>query len=93
MLCTELLQLRQERDKAFRALTARVGGKAETYAFEAECVCGQSVDYTDHIIRDVLLNVSNSSKIIIQSFSNFLVLRNYLFIFDQSNFHFSIIFI
>ena len=55
-LRTELLQLRQERDEAFRAFTARVGGKAETCAFDAQCVCGQSVDYTDHVIRDVLLN-------------------------------------
>ena len=48
---TELLQLHQE-----RAFTARVRGKAETCAYIAVCECGKDVDYTDHIIRDVLIN-------------------------------------
>ncbi|PFX22693.1 hypothetical protein AWC38_SpisGene12774 [Stylophora pistillata] len=56
VLRTELLQLHQERDQAFRAFAARVRGKAETCAFNATCECGTSVDYTDHVIRDVLLN-------------------------------------
>ena len=56
VLRTELLQLRQERDEAFRAFTARVRGKAETSAYNAVCECGKNVDYTDHITRDVLLN-------------------------------------
>ncbi|KAK3725257.1 hypothetical protein QZH41_001290 [Actinostola sp. cb2023] len=56
VLRTELLQLRQERDEAFRAFTARVRGKAETCAFATKCECGKSVDYTNHVIRDVLLN-------------------------------------
>ena len=56
VLRTELLQLHQERDEPFRAFTARVRGKAETCAFAAACECGKSVDYTDHVIRDVLLN-------------------------------------
>jgi hypothetical protein len=33
-----------------------VRGKAETCAFTAECECGKDVDYTDNVIRDVLLN-------------------------------------
>ena len=56
VLRTELLQLRQERDEPFRAFTARVRGKAETCAFITKCECGKNVDYTDHVIRDVLLN-------------------------------------
>ena len=56
VLRTELLQLRQERDEPFRAFTARVRGKAETCAFSTKCECGKNVDYTDHVIRDVLLN-------------------------------------
>ncbi|KAK3755963.1 hypothetical protein QZH41_005447 [Actinostola sp. cb2023] len=56
ILRTELLQLRQERDEAFRAFTASVRGKAETCAFATKCECGKSVDYTNHVIRDVLLN-------------------------------------
>ena len=56
VLRTELLILRQERDEPFRAFTARVRGKAETCAFTTRCECGKNVDYTDHAIRDVLLN-------------------------------------
>ena len=56
VLRTKLLQLRQERDETFRAFTARVRGKAETCALTTECECGKKVDYTHHVIRDVLLN-------------------------------------
>ena len=56
MLRTELLQLRQERDEPFRTFTAKVRGKAETCSYTASCTCGASVDYTDHVIRDVILN-------------------------------------
>ena len=56
VLRTELLQLRQDRDEAFRAFSASVRGKAETCAFHSTCSCGNAVDYTDHIIRDVQLN-------------------------------------
>ena len=52
----ELLGLGQERDEAFRAFAARVRGKAETCAFRAQCNCGRNVDYTDHVIVDVLLS-------------------------------------
>lgn len=56
VLRTDLLQLRQERDEAIRAFSARVRAKAETCAFVAQCECGKSVNYTDNAIRDVLLN-------------------------------------
>ena len=56
VLRAELLGLRQERDEAFRAFAARTRGKAETCEFRARCGCGQSVDYTDHVIVDVLLS-------------------------------------
>ena len=56
VLRTELLHIRQERDETFRAFTARVRGKAETCDYNTSCECGKNVDYTDHIIRDVLLN-------------------------------------
>ncbi|KAL9972701.1 hypothetical protein ACROYT_G019061 [Oculina patagonica] len=56
VLRTELLQLRQERDEPFHAFTTRVRGKAETCAFATKCECGKNVDYTDHVIRDVLLS-------------------------------------
>ena len=56
VLRTELLQLRQERNEPFRAFTARVRVKAETCALTTMCECERNVDYTDHVIRDVLLN-------------------------------------
>ena len=56
VLGTELLQLRQERDEPFRAFTAKVRGRAETCSYSTACTCGRSVDYTDDVIRDVILN-------------------------------------
>ena len=56
VLRTELIQLRQERDEPIRAFAAKVRGKAETCVFTASCECGKDVDYTDHAIRDVILN-------------------------------------
>ena len=56
VLRTELLQLHQERDEAFRAFAVRVRGKAKTCAYMAVCEYGNNIDYTDHIIHDVLLN-------------------------------------
>ena len=54
--CAELVQLRQERDESFRSFAARVRGKAETCAaYTAKCTCDRQVDFTDIIIRDVLL--------------------------------------
>jgi hypothetical protein len=53
---TELFQLCQERDEPFRTFAARVRGKAETCSFSAKCECLKEVDYTDHMIRDVLLH-------------------------------------
>ena len=56
VLRTELLQIHQERGESGRAFTAKVRGKAETCAFRASCTCGLAVDYTDHVIRDVIIN-------------------------------------
>lgn len=56
VLRTELLQLHQERDETFRAFSARVRGKAETCALTTDCECGKKVDYSHHVIGDVLLN-------------------------------------
>ena len=63
VLRTELLQLRQERGELFRTFATRVLGKAETCAYAMACTCGQSVDYTDQMIRDVLLNGISDSDI------------------------------
>ena len=51
------MQMRQLRDKPFRAYAARVRGKADTCAFTIDCTCcGLKINYTDHMIRDTLLN-------------------------------------
>ena len=55
VLRTDLMQMCQRRDEAFRSFAAQVRGKADTCAFSAHCQCGQNVDYTDHMIRDTLL--------------------------------------
>ena len=59
VLRSELLELKQRRDEPFRAFTSRVKGKAETCSFSARssCECGRTnrVDYTDYIMRDVLV--------------------------------------
>lgn len=56
VLRSELMQLCQSRDEPFRAFAARVRGKADTCRFIAQCACGSDVNYTDHVIRDTLLN-------------------------------------
>ena len=55
---TELFQLRQAHDEPFHAFAAppRVCGKAETCAFTTKCECAKIVNYSDHMIRDVLLH-------------------------------------
>ena len=55
----ELLQMKQSSDEPVRTFAARVRGKAETCGFitSAPCPCGESVpcDYTEEVIRDVIL--------------------------------------
>ena len=51
----ELVQMRQQRDEPFRSFAARVRGKAETCAYVTECICTRKVNFTDTIVRDVLL--------------------------------------
>ena len=48
----ELVRMQQE---LFRAFAARVRGKAETCAYITKCTCLREVDFTDSIIRDVLI--------------------------------------
>ena len=56
VLRSDLMQMRQLRDEPFRAFAARVRSKADTCAFTVDCTCGLKVNYTDHMIRDTLLN-------------------------------------
>ena len=56
VLMTELMQMCQMRDESFRSFAARVRGKTDTCVFFAGCSCDLKVNYTDHIIRDPLIN-------------------------------------
>ena len=62
VLRTEFLQILQERDETFCAFSARAQSKAETCEYKTSCEDGKSVDYTDNIIRDVLLTVYMSQR-------------------------------
>ena len=55
VLRSELLAMHQMCGEQFRAFAARVRKKAGTCSFSTDC-CGLKVDYTDHVIRDTLLN-------------------------------------
>ena len=56
VLRSDLMQMRPITDESFRAFAARVRGKADTCAFTVYCPYGLKVNYTDHMIRDTLLN-------------------------------------
>eukprot|EP00111_Clytia_hemisphaerica_P020937 TCONS_00061733-protein len=52
---TELMNMHQERDEQFRIFSSRVRGKAETCNYKTRCTCDNTIDFTDSIIRDVLI--------------------------------------
>ena len=56
VLRSDLMQMRELRDQPFRAFAARVRGKTDTCAFSVDCPCRLKVNYTDHMIRNTLLN-------------------------------------
>ena len=43
VLNTDLMQMCQRRDEAFRVFATRVRGKADTCALFADCQCGQEI--------------------------------------------------
>ena len=59
VLRSELLYMKQAHDEAFRAFASRIRGKVDTCNFSTNnvCSCGISskVDYTDHMMRDILI--------------------------------------
>jgi hypothetical protein len=59
ILRAELLEMKQLRDEPFRKFASRVRGKAEIceYTIDVTCSCTiiNNVNFTDHIMRDVLL--------------------------------------
>ena len=55
---TELFSLKQDRGQSIRSFAAQVKGKAHTCAFSKQCGatgCTQDVDYTEDIVKHVLL--------------------------------------
>lgn len=52
---TDLMNMHQERDEQFRIFASRVRGKAETCNYKTKCSCNNTVDFTDSIIRDILI--------------------------------------
>ena len=55
VLRAELFQMRQDRDESFRSYAARVRGKAETCSYTTRCSCDLTINFTDIIVKDVLI--------------------------------------
>ena len=51
----EIVRVQQESDESVRPFAARVRGKVDTCAYITKCTCLREVDFTDSIIRDVLV--------------------------------------
>ena len=63
---SDVLQMRQDHDEAVRAFYARVKGKADTCAYVVKCThsnCGQQVDYTNEVIKDMLVTGLSDAEI------------------------------
>ena len=54
---SEVLQMRQEHSEGVRSFHARVKGKADTCVYRVACThgCGRQIDYTNEVIKDVLV--------------------------------------
>ena len=52
---TELLGMKQDHGEGIRAFVARVRGKANICALEKACTCGTQVNYTDEVVKWVVL--------------------------------------
>ena len=62
----QLQQMRQDRDEPVRAFAARLRGQAGVCNFSIRCpsdTCGNSVDYSDIMIRDVLIRGLDDEEI------------------------------
>ena len=53
---SELMKMHQERDEQFRSFAARVRGKAEICDYTTACTCTRIVNFTDCIIKDILVS-------------------------------------
>ncbi|GFO15432.1 hypothetical protein PoB_004193700 [Plakobranchus ocellatus] len=59
----QLQQMRQDRDEPIRAFAARLRGQAGVCNFSIKCPCGTYVDYSDVMVRDVLINGLSDEEI------------------------------
>ena len=60
---TELLAMKQDHGEGIRAFVARVRGTANICAMEKACTCGLNVNYTDEVVRWVILAGLSSPEI------------------------------
>ena len=54
----ELFNMQQDHDELVRAFGAKIRGQANTCKYTIQCTsedCTQEINYTDHILRDVLI--------------------------------------
>ncbi|GFN97949.1 hypothetical protein PoB_002445500 [Plakobranchus ocellatus] len=55
--------MRQDRDEPIRAFAARLRGQAGVCKFSIKCPCGTYVDYSDVMVRDVLIKGLSDEEI------------------------------
>ena len=53
---TELLSMRQDHGQPIRSFAAKVKGKAQVCDFSKQCGCTREVDYTDDIVKYVIIS-------------------------------------
>lgn len=58
-----LHQMRQDHDEPVRAFSARLRGQAGVCCFKVKCLCGSEADYSEAMIRDVLIHGLNDDDI------------------------------
>ncbi len=59
----ELLSMKQDHGQPIRSYAAQLKGKAQTCSFSKVCPCGSNVDFTDDIVKIVVLNGLSSNDI------------------------------
>ncbi|GFO25984.1 enzymatic polyprotein [Plakobranchus ocellatus] len=59
----QLQQMRQDRDEPIRAFAARLRGQAGVCNFSIKCPCGTYVDYSDVMVRDILIKGLSDEEI------------------------------
>ena len=50
-----LNEIRQDRDEPIRSFGARIRGQAGVCKYLLECTCGRDINYSTHILRDIVI--------------------------------------